>query len=532
MQPSNEVFRRIEDVGPVICERGHWSVVVKTRDVQPDPFLIWKADPHPNTLETFRLAIDTLPSLFVGAVGNARWQLIGRRKSWREHGLIIPDLGEADYDRHSDEFVYSLPNNVLLRVRPLVLMQALFFRSSVLCRMGIEPGRWQRFVSCGYIDGKAHIVIEAGSGFKASSLQQPGIRATLALIGFSPEVKRAFQSIRFIPSEGSIGGRLYFDPPNLSHVIVDAEGLLKHSAPVQFFAQQFTRLALSGADTSTLPKKVEVLFGDKAAENGQSPGGSTGKQKKYPLAGQEAVIDIGRRPKGNSSPVKLSSGGTSCLSGIPDVRFNITGTAERKSSGAHGYPGKGTDDVSVGIGADPWQSSARTADYQEEPNSEESLRGSNLHAIAILQDKLVQKHPTWNLHRSVLAFRFWPQGRARLNLLKDSGLPRRIAFLEVSTGNQTVTIIEIENTDLIRNLSLQIIEGSLNPDEKTGLTDEILLSSLRWNFDVFKQRHPVILSIKHKINEREESWINRIEQHLINLLVSYLGCLNKKNKRV
>lgn len=29
MQPTNEVFRRIEDVGPVICERGHWSVVVK-----------------------------------------------------------------------------------------------------------------------------------------------------------------------------------------------------------------------------------------------------------------------------------------------------------------------------------------------------------------------------------------------------------------------------------------------------------------------------------------------------------------------
>ena len=120
---------------------------------------------------------------------NARWQLIGRRKSWREHGLIIPDLGEAD--------------NVSLRVRPLVLMQTLLFRSSVLCRMGMEPGRWQRFVSCGYIDGKAHIVIEAGSGFNASLLQQPGIRATLALIGFSPEVQRAFQSIHFILGEGS-----------------------------------------------------------------------------------------------------------------------------------------------------------------------------------------------------------------------------------------------------------------------------------------------------------------------------------------
>lgn len=519
MQPTNEVFRRIEDVGPVICERGHWSVVVKTRDVQPEPFFIWKADPHPNTPETFRLAIDTLPSLFVGAVVNARWQLIGRRKSWREHGLIIPDLGEADYDRHSDEFVYSLPNNVLLRVRPLVLMQALFFRSSVLCRMGIEPGRWQRFVSCGYIDGIAHIVIEAGSGFKASSLQQPGIRATLALIGFSSEVNRAFQSIRFIPSEGSIGGRLYFDPPHLNHVMVDAEGLLKHSAPVQFFAQQFTRLALSGADTSTLPKKVEVLFGDKSAENSQSPGGSTGKQKKYPLAGQEAVIDSGRRPKGNSSPVKLSSGGTSCLSGMPNVRFNITGTAERKSSGAHGYPGKDTDDVTVGIGADPWQSSARTADYQEEPNSEASLRGSNLHAIAVLQATLSKEHPGWKLKRQVLIFKYWRQGRAHLHLMKGSNTPRRIAFLEVSNGNQTVTIVEIENTDLVRNLSLQIIEGCLNENEKDVLRDGILLSSLRWNFDSIKLRHPVLRSIKHKINESEEDWINRIHDQLINLMI-------------
>lgn len=519
MQPSNEVFRRIEDVGPVICERGHWSVVVKTRNVQPDPFFIWKADPHPNTLETFRLAIDTLPSLFVGAVVNARWQLIGRRKSWREHGLIIPDLGEADYDRHSDEFVYLLPNNVLLRVRPLVLMQALFFRSSVLCRMGIEPGRWQRFISCGCIDGKAHIVIEAGSGFKASSLQQPGIRATLALIGFSPEVKRAFQSIRFIPSEGSIGGRLYFDPPHLNHVMVDAEGLLKHSAPLQFFAQQFTRLALSGADTSTLPKKVEVLFGDKAAENGQSSGGSIDKQKKYPLAGQESVIDNGRRPKGNSSPVKLSSGGTSCLTGMPDIRFNITGTAERKSSGAHGYPGKDTNKVTVGIGADPWQSSARTADYQEESNSEASLHGSNLHAIAVLQATLSKKHPGWKLKRDVLSFKHWHQGRARLHLMKGSNAPRRIIFLQISNGNQTVTIIEIENTDLVRNLSLQIIEGLLSKDEKDVLRDQIILSSLRWNFDSIKLRHPVLRSIKHKINESEETWINRIHDQLIDLMI-------------
>lgn len=203
---------------------------------------------------------------------------------------------------------------------------------------------------------------------------------------------------------------------------------------------------------------------------------------------------------------------------MPDIWFNITGTAERKGSGAHGYPGKDTEDVTVGIGAEPTQSNARTADYQEEPNSEELLRRSNLHAIVVLQTTLAKQHPSWKLDRHVLPFKNSLQGRAHLHLMKGSGASRRIVFLEISNENQTVTLIEIENTDLVRNLSLQIIEGLLNENKKAVLREEIILSSLHWNFDLSKIRHPVLGSINHKINETEESWISRIRNHLNQLI--------------